>query len=510
MGCKGSKEPEPARKRSYSQTDTNTTRNNGYNGGGGGGSTATHKDIVAPANHASSSSSQNNANLYQALYDYDARTADDLSFRKGDKLQIVNNSDGDWWQAQIVGTTNIGYIPSNFVAPCQSIEAEEWFQGKITRAKAERIILNDGRVGAFLIRESETRPGDYSMSVRDGQEVKHYRIRTLDEGGYYIARRMAFRDLVELVHHYQQTADGLCTQLGQPAVVDDTPQTAGLAKDQWEIPRNSIKLRKKLGAGQFGDVWEGLWNGTTTVAVKTLKPGCMGRDEFLAEATLMKQLRHPKLIQLYAVCTEGEPIYIVTELMKNGSLLDYLHDKGRSLKLPQLVDMAAQIAAGMAYLEGQNFIHRDLAARNVLVGENNICKVADFGLARVIETDMYTAKEGAKFPIKWTSPEAALMNKFSVKSDVWSFGILLVEIVTRGRIPYPGMTNAEVLQQVDQGYRMPCPPDTPDLLYGIMLDCWKQEPEDRPTFETLQWRLEDYFVSSDGNEYKEADSFIPK
>lgn len=116
----------------------------------------------------------------------------------------------------------------------------------------------------------------------------------------------------------------------------------------------------------------------------------------------------------------------------------------------------------------------DLAARNVLVGENNICKVGDFGLARILEReDEYTAKEGAKFPIKWTAPEAALMSRFSVKSDVWSYGILLAELVTYGRIPYPGMTNAEVLQQVERGYRMPSPPGTPEALYTIMLDCWK-------------------------------------
>jgi len=346
------------------------------------------------------------------------------------------------------------------------------------------------------------------MSVRDGEAVKHYRIRTLDEGGYYIARRISFKSIDEMVLHYQTDADGLCTQLVQPAAVDDMPQTAGLAKDQWEIPRDSIKLAAKLGSGQFGDVWKGMWSGTTEVAVKTLKPGTMPVEDFLAEATIMKKLRHPKLIQLYAVCTDSEPIYIVTELMKNGALLDYLHDKGKALKLAQLVDMAAQAAAGMAYPASQAFIHRDLAARNVLVGENNICKIADFGLARVIETDLYTAREGAKFPIKWTAPEAAMMNKFSIKSDVWSFGILLVEVVTYGRIPYPGMTNAEVLQQVERGYRMPAPVDCNELLYAIMLDCWKSEPKERPTFETLQWRLEDFFVNSDATDYQDGDAVI--
>ncbi len=164
----------------------------------------------------------------------------------------------------------------------------------------------------------------------------------------------------------------------------------------------------------------------------------MDPRDFLTEAQIMKKLRHPKLIQLYAVCTLEEPIYIITELMRHGSLLEYLQGKGRTLKLPQLIDMAAQIASGMAYLETQNYIHRDLAARNVLVTDNNIVKIADFGLARLIKEDEYEARVGARFPIKWTAPEAAHYSKFSIKSDVWSFGILLTELVTFGRIPYPG------------------------------------------------------------------------
>ena len=155
-------------------------------------------------------------------------------------------------------------------------------------------------------------------------------------------------------------------------------------RDQWEIDRNSLKFIKKLGHGQFGEVWEGVWNNTTPVAIKTLKPGelqlyksvvslycfhltgTMDPKDFLCEAQIMKKLRHPKLIQLYAVCTTEEPIFIITELMKNGSLLEYLQGKGRTMKLTQLIDMSAQVAAGMAYLESQNYIHRDLAARWVL------------------------------------------------------------------------------------------------------------------------------------------------
>ncbi len=112
--------------------------------------------------------------------------------------------------------------------------------------------------------------------------------------------------------------------------------------------------------------------------------------------------------------------------MCHGSLLDFLtKGEGQTLQLPVLIDAAAQIASGMAYLELQGYIHRDLAARNILVGENYVCKVADFGLARLIVDDEYNAREGARFPIKWTAPEAALYNKFTIKSDIWSFGVLL-------------------------------------------------------------------------------------
>ncbi|XP_037828006.1 tyrosine-protein kinase Src42A isoform X5 [Lucilia sericata] len=454
-----------------------------------------------------------NAKIFVALYDYDARTDEDLSFRKGEHLEILNDTQGDWWLARSKKTRQEGYIPSNYVAKLKSIEAEPWYFRKIKRIEAEKkLLLPENEHGAFLIRDSESRHNDYSLSVRDGDTVKHYRIRQLDEGGFFIARRTTFRTLQELVEHYSKDSDGLCVNLCKPCVQIEKPVTEGLShrtRDQWEIDRTSLKFVRKLGSGQFGEVWEGLWNNTTSVAIKTLKSGTMDPKDFLAEAQIMKKLRHNKLIQLYAVCTVEEPIYIITELMKHGSLLEYLQaiaGKGRSLKMPVLIDMAAQIAAGMAYLESQNYIHRDLAARNVLVGDNNIVKIADFGLARLIKEDEYEARVGARFPIKWTAPEAANYSKFSIKSDVWSFGILLTELVTYGRIPYPGMTNAEVLTQVEHGYRMPQPPNCDQRLYEIMLECWHKDPMRRPTFETLQWKLEDFFTS-DQSDYKEAQAY---
>ncbi|XP_047461066.1 tyrosine-protein kinase Fgr isoform X2 [Mugil cephalus] len=440
--------------------------------------------------------------LFIALYDYDARTEDDLTFQKGEKFQIINNTEGDWWEARSLDTGKSGYIPSNYVAPVDSIQAEEWYFGKMGRKDAERQLLGHGNQrGTFLIRESETTKGAYSLSIRDwddnkGDHVKHYKIRKLDNGGYYITTRSQFDTVQQLVEHYTGTNDGLCYYLTH-ACPNSTPLTLGLGRDAWEVPRERLSLQRKLGQGCFGDVWMGMWNGTTKVAVKTLKPGTMSPEAFLEEAQIMKRLRHDKLVQLYAVVSE-EPIYIITEFMSQGSLLDFLKDgEGQSLKLPQLVDMAAQIAAGMAYIERMNYIHRDLRAANILVGDNLVCKIADFGLARLIEDNEYTARQGAKFPIKWTAPEAALYGRFTIKSDVWSFGILLTELITKGRVPYPGMNNREVLEQVERGYRMPCAPGCPASLHELMVQCWRREADERHTFEYLQSFLEDYFTATE-------------
>uniref|UniRef100_A0A3B5K720 Tyrosine-protein kinase n=1 Tax=Takifugu rubripes TaxID=31033 RepID=A0A3B5K720_TAKRU len=495
--------------------------------------------------------------LFIALYEYDARTEDDLSFKKGEKFHIINNTEGDWWEARSLDTGNSGYIPSNYVAPVDSIQAEEWYFGKMGRKDAERQLLADSNQrGTFLIRESETTKGAYSLSIRDwddnkGDHVKHYKVRKLDNGGYYITTRSQFDTVQELVEHYTERAAGLCCRLigsckrGMPKLADlsvktkdmweipreslqlikklgngqfgevwmgsndglcyyltkpchnSTPLTMGLGRDAWEVSRETLFRQRKLGQGCFGDVWMGMWNGTTKVAVKTLKPGTMSPEAFLEEAQIMKRLRHDKLVQLYAVVSE-EPIYIITEFMSQGSLLDFLKDgEGQNLKLPQLVDMAAQIASGMAYIERMNYIHRDLRAANILVGDNLVCKIADFGLARLIEDNEYTARQGAKFPIKWTAPEAALYGRFTIKSDVWSFGIMLTELITKGRVPYPGMNNREVLEQVERGYRMPCAPGCPSSLHELMLQCWRREPDERHTFEYLQSFLEDYFTATE-------------
>uniref|UniRef100_A0A672ICA2 Tyrosine-protein kinase n=1 Tax=Salarias fasciatus TaxID=181472 RepID=A0A672ICA2_SALFA len=438
--------------------------------------------------------------IAMALYDYEAIHDGDLGFKKGDKLRILEES-GEWWRAMLISTGKEGYIPSNYVAK-DTLEAEEWFFKGVSRKDAERQLLAQGnKVGSFMIRDSETTKGSYSLSVRDhdahtGDTVKHYKIRTLDNGGFYISPRITFSTLQELVSHYKKQGDGLCQAL-TTACLSPKPEKPW-EKDAWEIPRSSLKLEKRLGAGQFGEVWLATYNKHTKVAVKTMKPGSMSVEAFLMEANLMKSLQHDKLVRLNAVVTKEEPIYIITEYMEKGSLLDFLKsDEGNRLQLPKLIDFSAQIAEGMAFIEQRNYIHRDLRAANILVNKSLVCKIADFGLARIIEDNEYTAREGAKFPIKWTAPEAINYGSFTIKSDVWSFGILLTEIISYGRTPYPGMTNPEVIRALEKGYRMQRLDSCPTELHQIMLECWKNKPEERPTFDYLQSVLEDFYTATE-------------
>lgn len=438
--------------------------------------------------------------VFVALHDFSATNDSDLPFQKGEKLKILQEN-GEWWLAKSLATGQEGLVPFNYVARADTLEVEKWFFKDVNRRETERLLLAPGnKPGAFLVRESETCKGSFSLSVRDcvpgqGDVVKHYKIRCLDNGGYYIAPSNAFRSLQDLVKYYSRTADGLCQRLYAPC--KPKPPQRPWAQDEWEIPRETVKMVKKLGAGQFGEVWMGYYKNTQKVAIKTLKEGTMEPEAFLQEANLMKQLQHERLVRLHAVVTK-EPILIVTEFMIHGCLLDFLKtNEGKKLGLNKLIDMSAQIAEGMAYIERKNYIHRDLRAANILVNEMFHCKIADFGLARIIETE-YTAQEGAKFPIKWTAPEAINYGTFSIKSDVWSFGILLTEIVTYGRIPYPGMTNPEVVRCLEKSYRMPCPPGCPNELYEVMMMCWKEKPEERPTFEFLHNTLNDFLIATEG------------
>lgn len=444
----------------------------------------------------------------RALYDFQAVSKDDISFKKGDRLKVDETTKtADWWLATHLTTNRKGYIPSNYVCiDDNSPQAQDWwFQSD--RKEADLMLLLPGNShGTFLIREAHDKRS-HVLSVRQDLDtgdpsVKHYRIKRLDNGGFYISPKKTFVDLFELIDYYKKdTTNSLCARLTVPC--PRLRPSNDIVFTDLEIDRDQIALEKKLGQGHFGEVWQGKLSSAVDVAVKTLKTGTMSPDEFLREAHIMHKLRHKKLVSLLAVCSEDEPIWIITELMANGSLLDYLRKETsrQVVKFPTMVKMAAQIADGMYYLEENDFVHRDLRAANILVGEHYDVKVADFGLSRLLEDEIYNASDNAKFPIKWTAPEAGLQRKFSIKSDVWSFGVLLYELFTYGRIPYPGISG-DILLMVEGGYRMENPHKPgrvtcPDAIYVIMRKCWEAKPANRPTFEFLKSYFEDYEVSSE-------------
>ncbi|VDP59899.1 unnamed protein product [Schistosoma mattheei] len=190
-----------------------------------------------------------------------------------------------------------------------------------------------------------------------------------------------------------------------------------------QMRNNQFQHYWLASCGQYGDVYEAVWKRfNSVVAVKTLKQDVnLNVNDFLKEAAIMKKLRNRNLVQLLGVCTREPPLYLITEYMPNGNLLNYLRTRSPGELTPlTLLYMAVQIASGMAYLEANNFIHRDLAARNCLVGDQHLIKVADFGLARYMQRqDTYTARNGAKFPIKWTAPEGLSYYLFSSKYAVF-------------------------------------------------------------------------------------------
>ncbi|XP_065379485.1 tyrosine-protein kinase Srms isoform X3 [Macaca fascicularis] len=321
--------------------------------------------------------------------------------------------------------------------------------------------------------------------VRAQAKVCHYRVSMAADGSLYLQKGRLFPGLEELLTYYKANWKLIQNPLLQPCVRQKAPR-----QDAWERPHSEFALGRKLGEGYFGEVWEGLWLGSLPVAIKVIKSADMKLADLAKEIQTLKGLRHERLIRLHAVCSGGEPVYIVTELMRKGNLQVFLGSpEGRALRLPPLLGFACQVAEGMNYLEGQRIVHRDLAARNVLVDDGLACKVADFGLARLLKDDIYSPSSGSKIPVKWTAPEAASYRVFSQKSDVWSFGVLLYEVFTYGQCPYEGMTNHETLQQIMRGYRLPRPAACPAEVYVLMLECWRSSPEERPSFATLWEKL---------------------
>ncbi|XP_061100574.1 fibroblast growth factor receptor 3 isoform X2 [Conger conger] len=284
------------------------------------------------------------------------------------------------------------------------------------------------------------------------------------------------------------------------------------ADPKWEFPRTRLTLGKPLGEGCFGQVVmaEAIGidkekpNKPLTVAVKMLKDDATDKDlsDLVSEMEMMKMIgRHKNIINLLGACTQDGPLYVLVEYASKGNLREYLRARrppgmdysfdtckipDEQLTFKDLVSCAYQVARGMEYLASQKCIHRDLAARNVLVTEDNVMKIADFGLARDVHNiDYYKKTTNGRLPVKWMAPEALFDRVYTHQSDVWSYGVLLWEIFTLGGSPYPGIPVEELFKLLKEGHRMDKPANCTHELYMIMRECWHAVPSQRPTFRQL-------------------------
>ncbi|KAM9051694.1 proto-oncogene tyrosine-protein kinase receptor Ret isoform 3-T3 [Megaptera novaeangliae] len=297
---------------------------------------------------------------------------------------------------------------------------------------------------------------------------------------------------------------------------------------KWEFPRKNLVLGKTLGEGEFGKVVKATAfrlkgkAGYTTVAVKMLKENASASElrDLLSEFNLLTQVSHPQVIKLYGACSQDGPLLLIVEYAKYGSLRGFLREsrkagpgyvgsrdsrnssyldnpEERALTMGDLISFAWQISRGMQYLAEMKLVHRDLAARNVLVAEGRRMKISDFGLSRdVYEEDSYVKRSKGRIPVKWMAIESLFDHIYTTQSDVWSFGVLLWEIVTLGGNPYPGIPPERLFNLLKTGYRMERPDNCSEEMYSLMLQCWKEEPDKRPVFADISKDLDKMMVKS--------------
>ncbi|XP_052902250.1 tyrosine-protein kinase Fer-like isoform X2 [Anopheles moucheti] len=357
------------------------------------------------------------------------------------------------------------------------LHEEEWFHGVLPREEVVRLLRNEGD---FLVRE--TTRNDESQTVLSvcWNGHKHFIVQTTAEG-HYRFEGPAFPSIQELIVHQYQSE---LPVTGRSGAVLRKP----VLRERWELSNDDVILLDKIGRGNFGDVYKAKLKSSknTLVAVKTCRMTLPEEQKrkFLQEGRILKQYDHPNIVKLIGICVQKQPIMIVMELVAGGSLLMFLRKNASTLGQRQMMGMCRDAAAGMRYLESKNCIHRDLAARNCLIGNENIVKISDFGMSR--EEEEYIVSGGMKqIPIKWTAPEALNFGKYTSLCDVWSYGILVWEIFSRGDTPYSGMSNSMARERIDEGYRMPTPEGAPPEMYRLMLKCWSYEPESRPHFDEI-------------------------
>ncbi|CAB0002088.1 unnamed protein product [Nesidiocoris tenuis] len=404
-----------------------------------------------------------------ALYPFKAIEGGDLSLEKGAEYEVIDDAQEHWWKVKDCHGA-VGYIPSNYVKEKElvGLQKYEWYVGDMSRQRAESLLKQEEKEGCFVVRNSSTK-GLYTLSLYTRvphPHVKHYHIKQNSRGDFFLSEKHCCVSIPELINYHRHNSGGLASRLKASPCDRPVPPTAGLSHDKWEIDPAELLLMEELGSGQFGVVRRGKWRGCIDTAVKMMKEGTMSEDDFIEEAKVMTKLQHSNLVQLYGVCSKHRPIYIVTEYMKHGSLLNYLrrHENTLGGNIDLLLDMCIQ-----------TFLSELIELFLIIF--------------RYVLDDQYTSSGGTKFPIKWAPPEVLNYTRFSSKSDVWAYGVLMWEVFTCGKMPYGRLKNTEVVERVQRGIILERPKACLKEVYDIMRQCWAHCPEDRPSFRTLKEQL---------------------
>ncbi|XP_030326069.1 tyrosine-protein kinase SYK isoform X2 [Strigops habroptila] len=425
-------------------------------------------------------------------------------------------------------------------------EKMPWFHGRISREESEhRILIGQRNNGKFLIRERDSN-GSYALCLLNDGKVLHYRIDRDKTGKLSIPDGKRFDTLwqswagggiISRLKSYTFPKAGskkLQPTIGHPpdeapfnpyvlqrkrgltgaekgdqrdALPMDTEVYESPYADPDEMKPKNVTLDRQLltleegelGSGNFGTVKKGFYKmkkGAKPVAVKILKNESNDpaiKDELLREANVMQQLDNPYIVRMIGIC-EAEAWMLVMEMAELGPLNKFLQ-KNRHVTEKNITELVHQVSMGMKYLEESNFVHRDLAARNVLLVTQHYAKISDFGLSKALSADenYYKAQSHGKWPVKWYAPECMNFYKFSSKSDVWSFGVLMWEAFSYGQKPYKGMKGGEVAQMIERGERMERPEVCPTEVYDLMKLCWTYNVDDRPGFTAVELRLRNYY-----------------
>ena len=436
--------------------------------------------------------------IYVALESHYHTQDDHLCFEESDEMALIKELNSKELQVNHLRSGLCGIVLKEFVQLDKNTPLRLAVND---RGITNRCIMQYNVPGAYLIRRSRHDSREFVLSIDQENKDRnvrqwHYLIRAERLTNYFY-----FPDEKELDKFFFSSFQKLIADERVKAVIPLTeilPYSIEFEEELWNIPFNELIIENKIGEGEFGEVFRAQWR-QKPVAVKKIHIHGI-TDTITRETDAMKVLTNLYIVSFYGVSSNqiSNEIFLVTELMENGDLKSWLQKLPRLPEHSTILRFSKHITYGMSYLEKSNYVHRDLACRNILVGPNaNIVKIADFGLSTIVndrDAERRQQAHSQKLPVRWSAPEVlADRATYSIKSDVWSYGILLIELWLKGGNPYDDKHPAYIESAVKDRFVHEKPPDCPDKFYELIIcRCLKFEPNDRPSFERLRQLLDQW------------------